>query len=198
MKVVGVTGGIGSGKSSLCRMLESLGARVFYADEEAKRLMNEDPELRRRLVAAFGDRTYAEDGRLDRDYLAGRIFSNPEDRRRMNGIVHPAVRASFSDFTRQARRDGVPVVVREAALITGTEDELDEVVLVQAPENARVRRVAERDETDEAAVRSRMEAQPSHDQFRAVADRVVTNDGTIEDLEKEAFRLWNEWTAGDD
>ena len=196
MKVVGVTGGIGSGKSSLCRMLESFGARVFYADEEAKRLMNEDPDLRRRLEDAFGPETFGDDGRIDREYLARRIFSDPEARRRMNSIVHPAVREAFEEFADRARREGVQVVVREAALITGSEEELDEVVVVEAPESVRVRRVAGRDDVDASAVRSRMDAQPSRHEFREVADRIVVNDGSLDDLEREARRLWDEWTAG--
>lgn len=197
MKVVGVTGGIGSGKSSLCRMLESFGARVFYADAEAKRLMNEDPEIRRRLKQAFGSETFGADGRINRAYLAGRIFSDPEARRRMNDIVHPAVRAAFRDFVDEALRSGAPVVVREAALITGTEHELDEVVVVEAPERVRIRRVAERDDVDEAAVRARIDAQPARSAFRDVADRIVVNDGSVKDLEREALRLWKEWTSGD-
>jgi len=198
MRVVGVTGGIGSGKSSLCRMLESLGARVFFADAVAKRLMNDDPDIRRQLTDAFGAETYAEDGQINRSYLADRIFSNPEDRRRMNGIVHPVVREAFSEFTRRARRDNVRVVVREAALITGTEHELDEVVVVEAPEDRRVKRVARRDDVVEADIRSRMQAQPSAREFRAVADRVVVNNGSLDDLEDEARRLWREWTGSDD
>lgn len=198
MKVVGVTGGIGSGKSSLCRMLESLGARVFYADAVAKRLMNEDPDIRRQLTEAFGAETYGEDGRIDRAYLSERIFSDDGDRRRMNRIVHPAVRKAFSEFVEQARRDGVRVVVREAALITGNEHELDEVVIVEAPEKKRVQRVADRDDVAEADVRSRMHAQPSAEEFRAVADRVVVNNGSLDDLENEARQLWQEWTGSHD
>ena len=89
MFTLGVTGGIGSGKTTVCRMLESHGARVFYADKEAKALMVDDAELRAAIVQAFGAKAYRPDGELDRGYLASRVFNVPAELEKLNGLVHP-------------------------------------------------------------------------------------------------------------
>ena len=195
MKIIAITGGIGSGKSALCDILKEFGARVFNADDVAKTLMTDDPHVRAAIVDAFGSGAYNDDGTLNRKALASRIFSDNKARERMNEIVHPAVRREFRLFADRAREEGVDVVVREAALITGNEDEFDEVVVVEAPADVRTRRVGRRDNIDPEQVRSRMEAQPAPEAYRAVADRVISNDGDLKDLRDRARNLWKEWTG---
>jgi dephospho-CoA kinase len=183
-RIVAVSGGIGSGKSSVCNLLRSHGARIFNADETAKRLMETDEELRSGIEKAFGSRSYRIDGTLDRPYLAGTIFGNESRRREMNGLVHPRVRQAFEEAKRLAQEDGVPMFVHESALITEVDhrDQFDAIVIVESPLATRLERVAQRDRVDEKAVSARVDSQPTLEDFRRVADYIVLNDGSLAQL----------------
>ncbi len=198
VKTLGVTGGIGSGKTTVCRMLEALGARVFYADAEARRLMQEDPAVRAEIVAAFGPESYAADGHLDRAYLAAQVFGDEARVARINDIVHPRVYAAFKAARDRAARDEVPLLVKEAALIfeTGGERFLDAVAVVEAPEAERVRRVTARDQATADQVRARMRHQLSAEERRRRADYVLENTGSLEDLRRQVERLYRTVTEG--
>ncbi len=191
---LGVTGGIGSGKSTVCRFLENWGAGVFYADEQAKRIMVEDPELRALIIAAFGDRSYHADGSLNRPYLADRSFGAGGQIGVLNAMVHPRVFRAFERFAEEGDRQGLSLVVRETALML--EDKggsgLDLIVAVLAPTNTRVRRVVGRDRTQEDAVRDRMSHQLTESEFRDRADRVILNDGSLDELREKAARLFSD------
>lgn len=192
MTTLGVTGGIGSGKTTVCRMLEELGARVFYADAEAKRLMQEDPEVRAEIQATFGPESYDAEGNLNRTYLAEKVFGNDEDVARINAIVHPRVFEAFEEARQKARREGVALLVHEAALIfeAGAEKHLDAVAVVDAPEAVRIRRVTERDDASPEAVRARMGHQLSPEALRHRADYVIDNSGSKKDLRAEVERVF--------
>lgn len=192
MKTLGVTGGIGSGKTTVCRFLEEQGARVFYADLEAKRLMQEDPEARAEIEAAFGPESYADDGTLNRAYLAEQAFGDEEKLERLNAIVHPRVFASFEAAKARAREEDIPLLVHEAALIfeAGGDAHVDAVAVVDAPEDARIERVVERDDVTSDAVRARMGHQLPPETLRRRADYVVENDGTLEDLREKTIALY--------
>ena len=196
MKTLGVTGGIGSGKSTVCRMLEDLGARVFYADEEGKRLLVDDPGARRELVAAFGEDSYHPDGSLNRAYVAAQVFGDEEQVERINGIVHPRVFARFEEEVERARADGIPLMVKEAALIfeAGGDRFLDAVAVVDAPQQARVERVVQRDEVDPEAVLARMSHQLPPAELRRRADYVIDNSGSLEETRKQVEALFREMT----
>ena len=198
MTSLGVTGGIGSGKTTVCRMLEGLGAQVFYADVEAKRIMQADPDVRVELVAAFGEGSYDANGRLDRAYLARRVFADEANVARINAIVHPRVFKAFEEAQEAARRDGVDVLVKEAALIfeTGGDAHLDAVAVVAAPQAERVRRVAARDGVTSDQVLARMGHQLPPDDLRRRADYVVENTGSLDDLRRQVERLWREVREG--
>ena len=192
MKTLGVTGGIGSGKTTVCRFLEEQGAKVFYADIEAKRLMQEDPEVRAEIEAAFGPDSYTDDGTLNRAHLAEQVFGDEEQLERLNAIVHPRVFASFEQAKERAREEDVPLLVHEAALIfeAGGDEHVDAVAVVDAPEDERVARVVERDEVTPDQVRARMGHQLPPEELRRRADYVIENDGTLDDLREQTISLY--------
>ncbi len=197
MKTLGVTGGIGSGKTTVCRFFEDLGARVFYADVEAKRLMQEDPETRAEITAAFGPESYDAGGRLDRAYLAQEVFGDEEKVARISAIVHPRVFRAFAQAKQGAERDGVDLLVHEAALIfeAGGERHLDAVAVVDAPQAERVRRVVARDDAQPAQVRARMRHQLPPEELRRRADYVIENTGSMEDLRRQVEQIYRKVVA---
>ncbi|MDZ4698226.1 MAG: dephospho-CoA kinase [Rhodothermales bacterium] len=192
MKSLGVTGGIGSGKTTVCRMLEGMGAEVFYADAEARRLMNDDAELRKELVAAFGERVYDAAGRLDRAYLAREVFGDSERLARLNGLVHPRVRRALQERKAGAAHRGAPLLVYEAALIyeTGGERYVDAVAVVQAPVALRIERVTTRDGVEAHQVEARMQHQLPPETLRERADFLIENDGDLEHLRRQTEALY--------
>ena len=173
MYKVGITGGIGSGKSTVCRLFEQNGIAVYDSDARAKALMAEDATLREQLVEAFGAECYNEQG-LNRAYLAGRVFGDEVELRRLNGIVHPAVK---DDFRRWADAQRGAYVVLESAILfeSGFDAEVDTTLAVMAPMEERLRRTAERDGTDMEAIKRRMEHQLSDDELHARAARTIVN-----------------------
>lgn len=173
MYKVGITGGIGSGKSTVCRLFEQNGIAVYDSDARAKALMAESATLREQLVAAFGAECYNDQG-LNRAYLAGRVFGDEVELQRLNGIVHPAVK---DDFRRWADAQRGAYVVLESAILfeSGFDAEVDTTLAVMAPMEERLRRTAERDGTDMEAIKRRMEHQLSDDELHARAARTIVN-----------------------
>lgn len=173
MYKVGITGGIGSGKSTVCRLFEQNGIAVYDSDARAKALMAEDAKLREQLVEAFGAECYNEQG-LNRAYLAGRVFGDEAELQRLNGIVHPAVK---EDFRRWADVQRGAYVVLESAILfeSGFDTQVDTTLAVMAPMEERLRRTVERDGVDREAVRRRMEHQLSDDELHARAARTIVN-----------------------
>jgi len=188
--VIGVTGGIGSGKTAVCKLLEQHGASVFYSDEEARQLMQSDARVREELETAFGPETWLEDDSLNRKFLASVIFSSKEQRLRMNTIVHPAVRKAFNSFRLNHERDGARLIVKEAALLfeSGIQ-ELDVIVVVDAPIDLRVQRVIDRDDVTEEQVHARIRGQMPATDMRKRADIIVDNSGSEDDLPAEVENL---------
>ncbi len=174
---VGLTGGIGSGKSLVCSIFEKLRVPVYSADEEARKLMNTDSELKTSIVKMFGDQAYSKDG-LDREFLAGSVFRDDEKLSGLNGLVHPAVRKDFNRWT--SLQSGSPYVVEEAAILfeSGSGAEMDLSVLVYAPEELRITRVMERDQTDREDVLRRMGHQMSEEEKIKMAGHIIYNDET--------------------
>ncbi|MEM1115587.1 MAG: dephospho-CoA kinase [Bacteroidota bacterium] len=192
MKTLGVTGGIGSGKSAFVTRLGAHdGVRAVLADEVAKRLMVEDPDVRQKLVARFGPEVYRPDGALDRQAVAARVFADEAELAALNAIVHPAVRRALLAEINRAEAEGVRLLVYEAALIfeTGADRILDRVVVVDAPLETRIARVMARDGVPREAVLARMRHQLDPEAARARADIVVVNDGDLEALHAEADRI---------
>ncbi len=174
---VGITGGIGSGKTTVCRLFEVLGIPVYYADERAKQLMVEDEALVRQIRDSFGDKAYTEEGQLNRAYLADIVFSNPEKLQQLNALVHPAVGRDSRRWHEE--QTDAPYTLREAALIfeSGSFRQLDKVITVTAPKELRIERVMRRDQVDREAVTARMENQLPEEEKVKRADYVIYNDG---------------------
>src|SRR5690606_26232546 len=189
---LGVTGGIGSGKTTVCRLFEELGARVFYADEEAKRLQVEDPEARREIVEAFGKESYLPSGELNRRYLAELVFNDDQKLDTINRIVHPRVFQRLQEARSRAEAEGVPLLVHEAALIyeSGAQNYLDAVAVVHADEETRIHRVMERDGVPREAVLARMVKQLPAEELLERADFVIRNDGDVEELRRQVERVY--------
>lgn len=179
MLKIGITGGIGSGKTFICKIFEQLGVPVYYADERAKFLMNNQEEVINAIKTAFGEASY-KDGTLNRAYLAENVFNNKENLTKLNNIVHPAV---FKD-TQQwiSQHQDAPFVLKEAALLfeTGTYTQFDKNILVTAPEEVRIIRVMERDKVSKEQVEARMKNQLSDAEKMELADYIINNDGLRE------------------
>ena len=173
MYKIGITGGIGSGKSTVCALFREQGVAVYDSDAEAKRLMAESVDLRRRLIEAFGEECYNAEG-LDRKYLASKVFGCEEALQRLNSIVHPAVR---EDFRAWAERQRGSYVVLESAILfeAGFENEVDATLAVMAPLEERVRRTMERDGVEREQVMERIKHQMSDDELHARANRTLVN-----------------------
>jgi dephospho-CoA kinase len=173
---VGLTGGIGSGKTLVCSILEKLGVSVYHADKEARKLMDSDVHLRAGIVKMFGEQAYAKDG-LNRAFLAGAVFGSNEKLSGLNRLVHPVVREDFIRWI--ALQGGSPYVVEEAAILfeSGAAGEMDLSVLVYAAEELRIRRVMERDQVERELVLKRMGHQMSEEEKMKRVDHVIHNDG---------------------
>lgn len=197
MKTLGVTGGIGSGKSTVCRIFEELGAHVFYADEEAKRLMHEDEAVRAEIREAFGYESYLPSGDLNREYLAKKVFNRPRSLRKISHIVHPRVFEAFRRAREAAEKEGAPLMIKEAAILfeSGGDRKVDAVAVVDAPVEERIRRVVARDDTTEEAVRARMKNQWAASELRKRADYIIENGDAREDLRQQVERIFAEMTA---
>jgi dephospho-CoA kinase len=175
---VGITGGIGSGKSTVAEVLRTMGYPVYNSDRRAKELMETDPAVREQLVAVFGETAFA-GGTLNRPFLAQHVFTDEERRKQINAIVHPAVR---TDFERWAEKQRSAIVFQEAAILfeTGGYKLLDKTILVTAPVEDRIRRVMQRDGASEAQVRNRIGSQLPDEQKIPLADGVIDNgDGKL-------------------
>lgn len=171
---IGLTGGIGSGKSTIAKVFEVLGIPVYYADEEAKRLMNEDAVLKEQIIRHFGPAAYPA-GKLDRKYLAGIVFKDPAKLELLNSLVHPA---TIRDGEEWMQRQTTPYAVKEAALIfeSGSQSHLDYVIGVSAPDALRIHRTIQRDHITREEVIARMNKQIKQVIKMRLCDFVVVND----------------------
>jgi dephospho-CoA kinase len=172
---VGITGGIGSGKTTVSRIFELLEVPVYYADEAARRLMNEDPLLKESIIREFGENSYGKDG-LNRAYLSSFVFNDKEMLLKLNAITHPAVLRDSEDWLQKQR--SAPYTLREAALIfeSGIDRHLDYVIGVSAPEELRISRTMDRDGLEKEAVIKRIERQFKEDDKMSRCNFVIYND----------------------
>jgi dephospho-CoA kinase len=191
---IGLTGGIGSGKSTVSALLAARGAVIIDADRIAREVVEPGTPGLARIVEAFGDGVLAADGSLDRAALAAVVFADPDARRRLDGIVHPLVRARATELAAAAPPDSVLVNDVPLLVETGQASSYDLVLVVEAAPATRVSRLVQRGLTAEDA-RARIAAQASDGQRRAVADVVLDNGGTPEQLAAQVDRFWAEHVA---
>jgi dephospho-CoA kinase len=176
---IGITGGIGSGKSIVSRLFHALGVPIYDADSRARWVMENDPELRQQLTAAFGPDTYDQAGRLNRPVLAGSVFRNPELLAQLNALVHPHVGTDFEQWATLQQRAGHAYVLKEAALLfeAGSYKQLDRIITVFAPLLVRQARVLRRDPHRSIPdVQAIMAKQLSEEEKVQRADYVLIND----------------------
>ncbi len=176
MLKIGVTGGIGSGKTTVCRIFEVLGIPVFYADNVAKAIMHTDALLRADIIKGFGENSYLKTGELNRKHISSIVFNDEEQLAKLNGMVHPAVFRAFDAWVND--QENVPYVLKEAALLFESDSYkmCDETVLVKSPEAIRIKRIMERDHTTEDQVKLRMNKQLPDEQKEKLADHILIND----------------------
>ncbi len=193
MLLVGLTGGIGAGKSTVARMLAERGAVLFDADEFARRSVDHGTPGQARVLAEFGPQAVTPSGGLDRDWLARRVFADPEARRRLEAIVHPEVARLFAGADEPyVGTDRVVVHVVPLLVENRLEQAFDVVVVVSAGEEARIARLAAERGMSERAVRERMAAQALDTERERAATFVIRNDGSLEDLGRDVDSVWLE------
>ena len=176
--IIGLTGGIGAGKSVIGRILESFGFPVYYSDFEAKKLMNTDPIIREELSKLLDEEIY-KSGQLDRERLAKIIFSSAGLRDEVNHLIHPRVREHFNLFCEENSMK--KLIFNEAAILfeTGAYENFDKNILVIAPDELRIKRVMKRDNISVQEVKNRINAQWSDARKKKLADHIIVNDGKM-------------------
>ena len=174
MKKIGLTGGIGAGKTYVSKIFQQMGIPIFNADEQAKKCMVEDANLKAAVQLAFGESMYLK-GVLQKDALAKIVFNNTEALAKLSALVHPIVKQKFEDWCTQ---QSTSLVIKEAAILfeSGSHLGLDAVVCVSAPENLRIERVKKRDGSSVAQIQSRMSKQMSQAEKEELADFLIVND----------------------
>ena len=175
MLTIGITGGIGSGKSTVCRVFRVLGIPVFQADNVARRLQDEDAIIRNKLIEYFGPDIYTENNLLNRKKLAGIIFNSPVDLESVNHLIHPAVHKEFENW--KAKMTCYPYVLYEAAILfeTGSASRFDYSILVVTDENERLQRVMKRDNLSSEAILQRMRNQMQDSEKIKLASHIIKN-----------------------
>jgi dephospho-CoA kinase len=171
---IGITGGIGSGKTTVARIFEVLGIPVYYADDAAKRIMNEDPLLKQEIIKQFGEQSYSA-GTLNREYLASIVFQDKKKLATLNALVHPA---TIRNSVQWMKCQKGPYAIREAALIfeSGVQEQLDYVIGVSAPLELRIERAMQRDNLTRQQVLDRMDRQINETIKMRLCDFVIVND----------------------
>ncbi len=174
--ILGVTGGIGSGKSLVCDIFKHLGVPIYNSDKRAKELMSSSPDLVSAISELFGEQAYI-DGQLNRKHIASVVFNDDDKLQALNNIVHPAVGKDFESWLKE--NSTAPLLIKEAAIMieSGAYKSLDKLLVVSAPMDLRIQRVVQRDNVTAEEVSKRMNKQLSEDELLEYADYVVHNDG---------------------
>ena len=186
MIIVGITGGIGSGKSVVSKLLTVMGYPVYESDAEAKMIMQTDSQVINELQLAFGDNIFI-DGQLDKQHLAREVFAHPERLQELNNIVHPAVKKHFRLWVQQQK---VPIIFLETAILfeSGFDSETDKAILVTAPLEVRTDRVLRRDRCTREQVMQRIAQQWSEEAKARKSDYIIVNDG-VHSIIKQAEKI---------
>jgi dephospho-CoA kinase len=195
---VGLTGGIGAGKSEVTRRFDALGATIIDADAIAREVVAVGTPGLDQVITEFGAEMLATDGSLDRDKLAAVVFAASEARQRLNAIVHPLVGARAAELMAGVRkRDPDAIVINDVPLIVeaGIADRYDIVVVVDAPVDVQLDRLTRLRGMEPAAAQARIDAQASREQRLAIADHVIVNDGDLASLDAQVSDVWTQLSA---
>jgi len=190
MLKIGITGNMGSGKTTVSKVFEILGIPVFYADDAAKKAMTTDGILIKEIKTKFGEQAYFEDGSLNRKHIAAIVFNNDSELKKLNAIVHPATFRAFDEWVKHIKN--APYVLKEAALLFESDSYkmCDYTIMVQAPLETRINRVIKRDGISHVEVESRNAHQFTEEKKTALADYIIKNDDT-ELIIPQALELHN-------
>jgi dephospho-CoA kinase len=194
MRAIALTGGIATGKSTVAAMLGRLGAKVIDADEAVRAVQAAGSGGLKRLVEAFGPQILTSDGELDRSRMAAIAFSDKDARRRLEAIIHPLVREWMMARQQEAQAEGALLTVHDIPLLFESRgrSEFDTVLVVYAPERLQLQRLVEIRGMDEVEARARIDAQMPIERKRQLADRVIENTGTLEELRTSVETAWAE------
>jgi dephospho-CoA kinase len=174
MKIIGLTGGIGSGKTTIAKMFNELGVPVYNSDLEAKILMKENEKVKKKIIALIGNEAYS-GNELNNKFIAVKVFNNEELLKKLNRIVHPAVKADFKEWV---KKHEAPYVIQEAAILfeNGSYKDFDDMILVTAPKKHRISRIMKRDGTSKKAILQRMQHQWPDKKKKELAGFIIKND----------------------
>lgn len=194
MKKIGITGAIGSGKTTVCKLFEHFGVPVYYADDAGKRLMNESISLKTAIIQNFGNEVYTESGELIPSALSQLVFGNSDKLSLLNSLVHPAVGSDFREWCELHKAS--PYILKEAALMfeSGSNQSLDAVVCVTAPLELRIERVMNRNGFSRSQVEERMQKQWTQEEKLAASNFEIINDG-VHSLIEQVSQLHRKFTA---
>ncbi|GEN67487.1 MULTISPECIES: dephospho-CoA kinase [Chryseobacterium] len=187
-KIIGLTGGIGSGKTTVARFIEELGFPVYYSDDRAKTIVNDDKDLQIRIKELLGEQSYDKEGLYDRKFVADKVFNNKDLLQKLNEIIHPAVRIDFENWIRKQTKY---LVFKETALLFELKlnRQCYKSLLVTAEDNIRIKRVMDRDHKTYREVETIMEKQmPEKDKIK-IADCVIYNNTNLEDLKEQTEKI---------
>jgi dephospho-CoA kinase len=196
-KKIGITGGIGSGKTTVCHIFENLGIPVYYADEWSKWLIEHKKSLKSAIIDVFGPEAYDENGKYQRAYIASIVFKDPEKLKKLNELVHPVVADHSQQWHDEMAATKVPYTLKEAALLieSGSYTQLDSLILVTAPEETRIHRVMKRDGMAREQVKARMRAQMPEAEKLKYASYTIDNSGHVS-LVKQVWELHQKLRQG--
>jgi len=185
--IIGLTGGMGAGKTTVAKMFEDLGIPVYYADNRAKDLMQEDPDLIQAITGLFGEKAY-EEGRLNTRYLGGMVFADEKKLKELESLVHPVVREDFKKWVRQQK---APYVIVENAILhkSGMDKLVDLVIFVKTNDSNKIERVRKRDGLKEEAIKQRLKNQSNDVFLLKKSDFVIENNSTIGDLKEKIAEI---------
>lgn len=179
MNLIGLTGGIGSGKSTVASIFSTLGIPVYDSDYRAKYLMNSEEDLKEKIINLFGNEAYSPENELNRPYIASLVFSDPTQLEKLNAVVHPAVYKDLLDWSAQQNHETAPYLIQESAILfeENLTRRLSAIILVVAPEELRIERTMNRDSVTREEVSKRMKLQWPDEKKIPASDYVIYNDG---------------------